>query len=260
MRDWARFWGDLTARRELPRSAWPAPEAGRPVERAPEEELLEQRLRALGLRGVAGVRASDNRAVMVSLSKQRVLSIHRGYAHAPDRVLRAVVRFVSRTTPRPLRRAAQHEILSFRAEAHAAGPPRRQRAPDQAQPADLVHTERLAAYFREANAAHFGGLLPELPIRLSGRMRSRLGQLCLGRETGQPFEITVSRRHVAKHGWQDVADTLLHEMVHLWQHEHGHAVDHGRQFRAKALEVGVAPAARRPVRGRADLRRAAHLD
>jgi hypothetical protein len=260
MRDWERFWREIAARRDLPRSAWPAPEATPPAERAPEEELLERRLHALGLRGVTGVRASDNRAVMVSLSKQRVLSIHRGYAHAPDRVLRAVVRFVSRTTPRPLRRAAQHEILSFRAEAHAAGPPRRQRAPDQAQPADLVHTERLAAYFREANAAHFGGLLPELPIRLSGRMRSRLGQLCLGRETGQPFEITVSRRHVAKHGWQDVADTLLHEMVHLWQHEHGHAVDHGRQFRAKALEVGVAPAARRKMRRRTDLRRAAHLD
>ena len=260
MRDWGRFWGELAARRELPRSAWPAPEAPRDPARAPEEELLEQRLRALGLRGVTGVRATDNRAVMVSLTKQRVLSIHRGYAQAPDRVLRAVVRFVSRTTPRPLRRAAQHEILSFRADAHAAGPPRRQRAPDQARPADLVPTERLAAYFREANAAHFGGLLPELPIRLSGRMKSRLGQLCLSRETGRPFEITVSRRHVARHGWQDVADTLLHEMVHLWQHENGHAVDHGPLFRAKAREVGVAPAARRAVRRGADLRRAARSD
>lgn len=260
MRDWGRFWGEIAARRDLPRSAWPAPDSNPPTEHALEEELLQRRLHALGLRGVAGVRTSENRAVMVSLSKQRVLSIHRGYAHAPDRVLRAVVRFVARTTPRPLRRAAQHEILSFRAEAHASDPPHRQRAPDQARPADLVQTERLAAYFREANAAHFGGLLPELPIRLSGRMRSRLGQLCLGRETGQPFEITVSRRHVEKHGWQDVADTLLHEMVHLWQHENGHAVDHGPQFRAKAREVGVVPAARRAVRRAPDLRRAAHFD
>ena len=260
MRDWAQFWGELAARRELPRSAWPAPEAPLPGQRAPEDELLERRLRALGLRAVAGVRATDNRAVMVSLSKQRVLSVHRGYVHAPDRVLRAIVRFVSRTTPRPLRRAAQHEIISFRAEAHTAGPPRRQRAPDQAQPGDFVHTERLAAYFHEANAAHFGGLLPELPIRLSGRMKSRLGQLCLSRETGRPFEITVSRRHAERHDWQDVADTLLHEMVHLWQHENGHAVDHGRLFRAKAREVGVAPAARRTVRRRAGLRRAARFD
>jgi hypothetical protein len=258
LRDFGRLWEELAARRELPRSAWPAPVA--PAEREPDGEELERRLRALGLRGVTSVRATDNRAVMVSLSKQRVLSIHRGYAHAPDRVLRAVVRFVARATPRALRRAAQHEILSFRAEAHAAGPPRRPRAPDQAQPGDLPHTERLAAHFRAANAAHFGGLLPELPIRLSGRMRSRLGQLCLSRETGQPFEITVSRRHVERHGWQDVADTLLHEMVHLWQHENGHAVDHGRQFRAKAREVGVVPAARRAVRRGADLRRAARSD
>jgi len=34
----------------------------------------------------------------------------------------------------------------------------------------------------------------------------------------------------------------------------------GRLFRAKALDVGVAPAARRAVRGRADLRRAARFD
>jgi hypothetical protein len=258
MRDWPLFWGALAARRELPRSPWPAPVA--PPRGEPEAQVLERRLRALGLRGVAGVRATDNRAVMVGLSRQMVLSVHRGYALAPDRVLRAIVRFVARTTPRLLRRAAQREILSFRAEAHAAGPPRRRRAPDRAQAGDQAHVERLQASFREANAAHFGGLLPELPIRLSGRMRSRLGQLCLSRETGRPYEITVGRRHVERHGWQDVADTLLHEMVHLWQHENGHPVDHGRLFRAKAREVGVAPAARRVVRRSPDRRRAARFD
>jgi hypothetical protein len=261
MSDWPSFWGALAARRELPRSPWPAPEEVPPsVAREPEAEVLERRLRALGLRGVAGVRATDNRAVMVGLSKVRVLRVHRGYAHAPDRVLRAIVRFVARTTPRLLRRAAQHEILSFRAEAHASGPPRRRRAPDRERPGDAAHVARLLACFRDANAAHFGGLLPELPIRLSGRMRSRLGQLCLSRETGRPFEITVGRRHVERHDWQEVADTLLHEMVHLWQHENGHAVDHGSQFRAKARDVGVAPAARRAVRRAPDVRRAARSD
>ncbi len=36
-------------------------------------------------------------------------------------------------------------------------------------------------------------------------------------------------------------------MVHLWQHENGHAVDHGPMFRRKAREVGVVAAARRDV-------------
>jgi hypothetical protein len=260
MRDWRRFWAALARRRVGARSAWPAEPVGPIGIGLPEEELLARRLAALGLADLSGVRVTDNRAVMVSLSRQRVLSIHHGYARASDRVLKAVVRFLSRSTRPALRRAARQEILGFRAELHADGPPRARRAADRPRPGDLVHTERLIALFREANAAHFGGALPELPIRLSGRMRSRLGQLCLEPGTGVPLEIAVSRRHVERHGWNEVADTLLHEMVHLWQHVHGHAVDHRRTFRDKAREVGVVPAARRTVRRDALRRRAARFD
>ena len=259
MRNWARYWASLARRRVGALSAWPA-EPSAPVGiLLPEEELLTRRLAALGLRDLAGVRVTDNRAVMVSLSRRRVLSIHRGYAQASDRVLKAVVRFLAPATSRPLRKAAQHEILDFRAELHVEGPPRRRRQGDRPRPGDVAHTDRLAQLFREANAAHFDGALPELPIRLSGRMKSRLGQLCLSHETGEPFEITVSRRHVERHGWAEVADTLLHEMVHLWQHVQGHPVDHGAAFRAKARDVGVEPAARRSVR-RPAASRAARYD
>jgi hypothetical protein len=181
VRDWARYWAALARRRVGALSPWPARPAGPVGIRLPEEELLARRLAALGLRDLAAVRVTDNRSVMVSLSKRRVLSIHRGYAQASDRVLKAIVRFLSRGAPKALRRAARHEILSFRAELHAEGPPRRRRAADRPRPGDPVYTERLTQLFREANAAHFGGALPELPIRLSGRMRSRLGHLCLSR-------------------------------------------------------------------------------
>jgi hypothetical protein len=78
-------------------------------------------------------------------------------------------------------------------------------------------------------------------------MRTRLGQLCLHHGTGEPREITMSRRHIDRHGWTEAARTLLHEMVHLWQHVNGHAVDHGPAFRRKAVEVGVVAAARRDL-------------
>jgi hypothetical protein len=39
--------------------------------------------------------------------------------------------------------------------------------------------------------------------------------------------------------------TLLHEMVHQWQHEQGLSVDHGRAFRDMARRVGIPPRARR---------------
>jgi lambda repressor-like predicted transcriptional regulator len=36
-------------------------------------------------------------------------------------------------------------------------------------------------------------------------------------------------------------------MVHQWQDEAGHAIDHGATFRQKAREVGITPSARRHV-------------
>jgi hypothetical protein len=225
-----------------------------------EEALLRRRLEALGLGGVTGIRATDNRSVMVSLTRGRALCIHRGYALAPDRVLKAVVRFLRPRTSRALRKAAEHEILSFKPEYHADGPPpRRRRAADRPQPGDVIRIERLARLFRGFNDRWFGGALPELPIRVSGRMRTRLGQLCLRHDTGEPFEITMSRRHIDRHGWDEAAHTLLHEMVHLWQHVTGHGVDHGPEFRRKAREVGAIASARRSL-GPARSRRAARTD
>ena len=221
--------------------------------RVSEEALLARRLELLGLQPVAGVRVTDNRSVMVSLSPKGLLRIHRGYALAPDRVLKAVVRFVSPHTTRAMRRAAEHEILSFRPEATAAaaaGARRGPRAGDRPLPGDAEKADRLRALFRTFNERHFGGELPELPFRLSGRMHTRLGQLCIRPETGEAYEITMNRRHVERHGWEEAAHTLLHEMVHLWQHQHGHPVDHGAQFRRKAREVGVTASARRSVRAR----------
>jgi hypothetical protein len=213
----------------------------------PEEAVLARRLELLGLPRPARIRVNDNRTVMVSLSRRGVLSIHRGYALAPDRVLKAVVRFLKPRLSRASRRAAERVILSFRAAEHAPGGPRRGRVGDRPRPGDGEKAERLARLFAEHNHRHFGGLLPSLPMRISGRMRTRLGQLCLHHGTGEPREITMSRTHIDRHGWTEAAHTLLHEMVHLWQHVNGHAVDHGPAFRRKAVQVGVVAAARRAV-------------
>ena len=58
-------------------------------------------------------------------------------------------------------------------------------------------------------------------------------------------EIAISFRHFRRHGWDEALHTLLHEMVHQWQDETGRPIDHGRDFRRKAREVGVTPAAKR---------------
>ena len=222
-------------------------EAGRQVSgEAGKRGVLENRLVMLGSRHTR-FEIHRNRTVMLSLSRSGVLRLHEGYAFASDRVLRAIVRFLNPRVPRILRRAAEREFLAFPVHAYAPAPKHPRRA-ERAQPGDLVLLHRLEILHRALNAQHFGGALGAIPIRLAGRMRSRLGELAVDLETGRPNEIAISRRHIARHRWSEVEHTLLHEMVHQWQAETGLPVDHGRMFRRKAREVGVLPAAKRTIR------------
>jgi len=207
---------------------------------------LAARLDLLGLRGVTRIVTHTNRIVMLSLGKRGVLRLHRGYAHAPDRVLRAIVRFLDPRLPRALRRMAEREFLDFPVELHAPPPARPPRL-ERPRPGDLRLLHRLNQAHERLNAEHFDGALGSLPIRLSSRMRTRLGELSVELRTGRPMEIAISRRHIARHPWAEVEHTLLHEMVHQWQDERGLTIDHGRTFRAKAREVGIPPFARRTV-------------
>jgi hypothetical protein len=213
---------------------------------APPDELLALRLGRLGLRGVVAVRSHANRTVMVSLTARRVLRVHRGYAFAPDRVLAAIVGFLDPRRTRAERRADEQIFLAFPVELYV---PRAAsaRSAERPRPGDLALLHRLYEVHGCLNREHFNSALGEIPIRLSGRMRVRLGEVSVDLRTGRPIEIALSRLHVARHPWDEVEHTMLHEMVHQWQAETGLSVDHGPTFRAKAREVGVLPTARRPV-------------
>jgi hypothetical protein len=206
-------------------------------------DLLAHRLRLLGLRDVVRVVTHTNRTVMVSLTPKRELRLHQGYASAPDRVLRAIVRFLDPRLPRPVRRLAEREFLGFPVELHA--PPPAPARHDRARPGDLALLQRLAATHERLNHTHFGGGLSSIPIRLSSRMRTRLGELAVDLHTGRVSEMAISRRHILRHSWSEVEHTVLHEMVHQWQAETGRPVDHGREFRRKARELGIEPQSRR---------------
>ena len=211
-----------------------------------EHSVLHDRLSLLGLRDIAVVKTHNNRTVMLSLARNGVLRLHQGYAAAPDRVLRAIVRFLNPRVPRVLRRAAEREFLAFPVEEHA---PARLRpcSREQPRPGDVLLLHQLVSLHHQLNARHFGGALGEIPIRLSSRMRTRLGELAVEIRSGKPLEITISRRHLARHPWPEIEHTMLHEMVHQWQAESGLRIDHGRTFRQKARQVGVIPAAKRTV-------------
>ena len=122
---------------------------------------------------------------------------------------------------------------------------------------DDALARELLEWHRRYNVLYFGGQLAPIAIRISSRMRTRLGQYTAASPYGEPAEIAISRAHIRRHGWAEALHTLLHEMVHQWQDESGLPIDHGRAFRRKAREVGIAPAARRPVCSDVTPRRAA---
>ena len=203
---------------------------------------LRARLQRLGLGSQYRVRLTSNRTVVVSYSGGE-LRIHNSFLEADEEVWKAIITFVHGRT-RVARNAARRMILEFPV-AKPEGP-RRKRAPEKPNPADAPLIRELARWHQAYNEERFGGQLREIPIRISRRMRSRLGHYSPAADGCEP-EIVLSRRHIRRDGWDEALHTLLHEMVHQWQDEQGLIVDHGPSFRAKARAVGITPLACRAV-------------
>lgn len=201
------------------------------------ERFLEE-LRKLGLRHVRTLRLTRNRAVLVSLQGFE-LRVHEGFADAPSEMQLQIVRFVM-ARRKWERQAAREAIVSHPLRRN--GSPAR--APERTHPEDEPLVERLAEWHTRFNGERFGASLRAVPIRVSRRMQRRLGHFAPGEDGGHP-EIAISARHLRRDGLAVALETLLHEMVHQWQHESGLAVGHDAEFRRKCREVGAAPSAKR---------------
>jgi hypothetical protein len=208
-------------------------------------EELRAVLVRLGLDPRYRCRLTSNRTVFVSYSDDE-LRLHRGYLDAPEKTLRAIVLFV-RGKSRGARSAAKRELLEYDVYRGQPSAARALRPAERIPPEDEAMVGKLRRAHESLNRERFGGVLAAIPIRVSRRMKSRLGHYTHRDRSGAGAEIVISRRHVRRHGWSEAIETLVHEMVHQWQDETGLPVDHGRAFRAKARVVGIAPTARRDV-------------
>lgn len=226
------------AQLELTFASQPARARGPSRERSRAAGAFLDVLRAHGLTRIDRCRLTNNRTVMVSY-RGAELRVHEGFVESPSEVLRAIVTFVNG------RGAARREARRILCEHPIERPPLRRRA--TGHPDDARHVAELQARHAQYNQRRFGGALGDVLIRLSRRMTSRLGHYRLPASPEERGEIVISRRHLRRHGWSEVLDTLLHEMVHQWQHEQGLRVDHGPAFRRKAREVGILPSAKRPA-------------
>ncbi len=201
--------------------------------------VLFTRLQDMGLQNVESLVLMRTRTVMLSLIG-RTLRVNEGYVDAPDSVLRAIVAF-SLARTRAARATARDTILGYEVDR-----PAKARRLEKMRAGDPAMIAQLKLVHGQLNVKHFDGKLTDIVIRVSGKMATRLGHFDPGtRRT--PSEIVISRRHISRHGWKEAIHTLLHEMVHQWQHESGIVVDHGAEFRRKAREVGITAAAKREL-------------
>ena len=197
-------------------------------------------LRARGLKSITSLTLTKNARVMVSFRGSE-MRVHRGYLDATPDVLDAIVRIVEGRT-KAIRREAGRFVVANAPARLTEEPTRRERT----HPDDEAWSARLVEEHRRLNTERFGGSLQPIVVRVSRRMKSRLGHYSPA--VGEmPAEIAISRRHIRRHGWDDAIETLVHEMVHQWQAETGAPLDHGPGFRKKAVEVGIRPRARREV-------------
>lgn len=82
----------------------------------------------------------------------------------------------------------------------------------------MLTTRRLYSWHRELNARVFDGALSRCKLEVGDCGEDAIG-LCWG-----------NRIRIAEQPLADAKATLLHEMIHQWQHLHGLPMDHGPVF------------------------------
>lgn len=88
----------------------------------------------------------------------------------------------------------------------------------------------------------FGGQVPEVVLSFDVTDRRTLGHYTIGRlSLGVRWALNLNPVHLARPVYQVLA-TLLHELGHAWQHEHGtpsKPPHHNKEFRARCEAFGL---------------------
>jgi len=234
------------------------------------DEALLAALREAGAPELERVRFKPNRRTIWSVTAGGArLNLHVAFRRAPWAVVRdfaaiaAGAALPARTRPRAFHEAARRVRAwpdlepemgriqatwrpARRGSTGRSSAPRRRFArpgPCSATPEQLRELRQL---YLALNFERFGNRLPaDLHLRLSSRMRSRLGQAVGDTREGRRrvVEIALNARLMEEGQEAQRLDTLLHEMVHaaLWLLRGD--MSHGDHWRAWARSVGCNPRA-----------------
>lgn len=123
---------------------------------------------------------------------------------------------------------------------------RQERAPELMKPTKETY-ERFQQAYEHFNRTLFDGTLPNALITLQRRRRT-LGYFARARFSDDAGcaadEIALNPAHFAYRVLPDILSTLVHEMVHLWQHHHGipgRGRYHNREWAEKMKAIGLQP-------------------
>lgn len=224
-----------------------------------EPELL-LRLRQQGASRLKRVAYRMNRSTLWSLTQNgTVLNVHAAYREAPSNVVDAFARIASaqrRTSgyydamktvrewegiETAMRRAIEEHLKTSVAT-------RRSRLRCAGTPEQRAHLRR---EYERLNHSRFEAQLPnEIALRLSDRMRSRLGHIVPRIHDGVRVveEIALNRKLLRSGNERVCEETLLHEMAHVAAWVFDNDSGHGRAWKEWAFKVGCNPLACATVR------------
>jgi hypothetical protein len=219
------------------------------------EAVLLVALRKRGLQRLERIHFRANRTRLLSLSAdRRTLNAHTCFRDAPPEILDAIARFFAGPRGSP---AVQDALAAIRGWEGTREGLRRARAaaPELAgrqlpRPGHCCGTTRQRAYLDELydrmNQERFAGVLLRVPLRLSARMRRRLGHVRFWRDADgrrRVVELALNPDLLLEGNEEQLIDTLVHEMAHIdaWL-RYGHR-GHGPPWKRIARAVGCVPRA-----------------
>lgn len=217
-----------------------------------EAEVLRT-LRRAGARRLDRIVFRSNRSTIWSLTQGgRVLNLHEGYRRAPSDVIRAfavIARYASRPNA-PYREACR--TVQTWPGIDAALRRLRQARTRRSQATPLVRCQgtaeeqlRMRKLYDRLNRTRFKDRLPkDIPLRISRRMRSRLGHMAPEGSRRRPVvaEIALNRTLFRRGNEEVLRETLLHEMAHVAAYLFDGESGHGEAWRAWAVRAGCEPA------------------
>ena len=99
--------------------------------------------------------------------------------------------------------------------------------------AGLPDVAELQLLFAQYNFLHFDGEIPTYRIAYNARFSNCAGRICY-----KPPLIELSPKHLAGR-FEELRDTLLHEMIHAWLFARGENPGHTARFKKKMDELGL---------------------